>query len=258
MSTVFHRFDYAKFLVECHPEEWEGIYGSLCRSTSMRKFAGDWDKSHKVNRLWYNQQQDLETWSIDIWGEWAGVIEVLGASWFPRLRRVDTRAIVWDCEGATIIEIGKQLLSVPTGHNIHVFNSRVASKRMGRDRGGQTVAIGSHKSDLRITLYKRAGDPVAQEFQMQGHYLNRLKQSTLEALEGKTITCSVWEHLRGLVVTAGETRLERVFEAGGIGTYWPVIGPEPSVGEQYRSSAFVAAMAPEEDFPDQEDPSRPA
>ena len=258
MSTVFHRPDYAKFLIECRPQEWESYHTCLQQAATKRKYNGDFAKHHRVNRLWYNAHQDLETWSIDIWGEWAGIVEVLPEHWFSRIRRFDVRAIVWDCDSSTILEIGKQLLSCPVGHNIHVFNSRTASKRLGRDRGGQTFAVGSHKSDLRITTYKRSGEPAAQEFQMQGHYLNRLRDATLEALNGKTILCSVWEHLRALVVAAGEQRLNRVFEAAGIGTYWPVIGPEPSVGHEQRQHAFVASLADEEEYPDPVDPEAPA
>jgi hypothetical protein len=224
MSTVQFRPDYAKFLISCAPQTWHQWYGELTRESHELKVAGEWLKSHKVNRLWYNSDSDMETWSIDIWGEWAAIVYRLPPNWLPFLKRLDVRAIVWDATQETILDVGQHLQRNVTSHNINVFSTKKASKRMGRDRGGVGFAIGSHKSDLRVTCYKRTGEPVAQEFQCSGAMLTRLMGDTIRLIGPNAETRSVWRQLRLLVEQEGNKRLMRVLESAGIGTYWPVIG----------------------------------
>lgn len=240
MGTAIYRPDYAKFLIECHPQDWAGWYGNLNRTSHEVQFHGEWLKSHKVNRLWYNAAADKETWSIDIWGEWAGIVSYLEPHWFPLLKRFDVRAIVWDADETAVTSLGMHLYGAVTSLNIHVFNTRPAVKRMGRDRGGVGFAIGSHKSDLRISCYKRTREPVAMEFQMSGAYLKRMMARVIEQTSGAVEVSDLFFHLKNRVVAEGENRLERVLDAAGIGGYWPVIGPVPVPALPPTQAAFVA------------------
>ena len=228
MGIASFRYDYAKFLIECTPELWAHWYQGLNLASHERKYSTEWLKSHKVNRLWYNAAANKETWSIDIWGEWAGIVDVLDAAWFPFLKRLDVRAIVWDADEAAVSSLGLHLFKNITSHNIRVFNTRPATKRLGRDRGGIGFAIGSHKSDLRISVYKRTGEPVALEYQMSGAFLERLKGEVCKQLAGGDDTVDYFFHLRERVKIAGETRLTRVLDAAGIGSYWPTLGSIPA------------------------------
>jgi hypothetical protein len=224
MSTVHFRYDYAKFLITCPPDVWHQWYGELGRESHEVKAAGEWLKSHKVNRLWYNAEAGMETWSVDIWGEWAVVVDRLPVNWFPFLKRLDVRATVWDATADTILDLGQHLQRNVTSHNINVFSTKKATKRMGRDRGGVGFAIGSHKSDLRVTCYKRTGEPVAQEFQCSGAMLLRLKNDLVSKYAGVWQTYSIWVALKRLIEEQGNKRLMRVLEGAGVGTYWPTIG----------------------------------
>ncbi len=224
MSTVTFRYDYAKFLIECSPDTWIHWYGELNRESHEMKAHGEWLKSHKVNRLWYNAAQDKETWSIDIWGEWAAIVERLPLQWIAFLKRADVRAIVWDATKDTILDLGQHLQRNITSHNVHVYNTKAATKRLGRDRGGVGFAIGSHKSDLRITCYKRTSEPVAQEFQCSGAMLKRLKDECFEQEKYYTGVYSMWDGLRVKIENEGNKRLMRVLESAAVGTYWPIIG----------------------------------
>ncbi len=226
MGTVQFRYDYAKFLVTCPPELWHLYYEELNRESHEMKVAGEWLKSHKVNRLWYNADAGMETWSIDIWGEWAGIVDKLTPNWIEYIKRVDVRAIVWDATKDTVLDIGQHLQRTVTSHNVNVFSTKPATKRLGRDRGGVGFAIGSHKSDLRITTYKRTGEPVAQEFQCSGAMLARLVASTIAIVGPSANVRSVWRQLRLLIEAEGQKRLMRVLESASIGTYWPTIGSE--------------------------------
>lgn len=242
MSTVTFRPDYAKFLFECTPELWNHTYRVFCETSHEVKFAGDFLKSHKTNRLWYNAEKGMETWSLEVWGEWAGIIRSLPPMWVLALKRYDVRAIVWDATKDTILDIGQHLQRNVTSHNINVFATKQATKRLGRDRGGVGFAIGSHKSDLRITTYKRTSEPVAQEFQCTGAMLVRLKLDAWKWYNDTGMSIDVWQNLGFRIQKEGQKRLTRVLESAGIGTYWPTIGPSDLPQLPPISSSFIAEL----------------
>lgn len=224
MATVTFRHDYAKFMFECQPEVWNHLYRVLNETSHEMKFQGEWLKSHKTNRLHFNAEKGMETWVLEIWGEWAGIVEKLPAEWILSLKRFDARAIVWDADKDTILDLGQHLQRNVNSHNINVYNTKPATKRLGRDRGGVGFAIGSHKSDLRITCYKRTGEPVAQEFQCTGAMLLRLKMQAWDWYHKTGQSVDIWKNLSFRIQKEGNTRLQRVLESAGIGTYWPTIG----------------------------------
>lgn len=227
MAEPIYRFDYARFKIECAPENWEKIYGGFREARATFKASGDFDKCHKTNRLWYNAQAGLETWALDVWGEWAGIVWSLSEYWFEALTRLDVRRTLWDADGEAVMSLGERLNRAGGPYNVHTFNSRPGSKRMGRDRGGIGFAIGSHKSDLRAACYKRTSEPTALEFQMTGRYLARCMAEARSNWLNTNKTSGLWYRLKELVVEAGEHRFERVLDQAGIGTYWPCTGPLP-------------------------------
>jgi hypothetical protein len=243
MATVTFRYDYAKFLIQCPSDMWSHWYHELTRESHEMKCKGEWLKSHKVNRLWFNKDNGMETWSIDIWGEWASIIERLPMQWIQFLKRADVRAIVWDATEDTIIDIGQHLQRHVTSHNVNVYSTKPASKRLGRDRGGKGFAIGSHKSDLRVTCYKRTGEPCAQEFQVSGAMLARCVRECLEQGKYYTGAYSIWEGLKGKLEKAGNQRLQVVLERGGVGTSWPILGAHYIAPLDPVQAAFITEIA---------------
>lgn len=254
MGAVLYRYDYAKFLIQSEPDRWNHLYGLLNEASHQRKYKAEWLKSHKVNRLWYNPDSGMETWSIDIWGEWAGLVEVLPAAWLLWLKRLDVRATIWDATKETVLDIGQHLQRNIVRHNVTTFNTKHASKRLGRDRGGVGFAIGSHKSDLRITIYKRFGEPVAQEFQCSGAMLRRIADSALDRFSRTAGTSDPWRGMRFDIEAAGSNRLARVFEAAGIGTYWPTYGTEGAPVLPPIQGAFIPELDDIEWEPDDDEP----
>lgn len=242
MATVTFRPDYAKFMFECAPEVWNHIYRVVNETSHQMKFNGEWLKSHKTQRLWFNAEKGMETWTLEIWGEWTGIVERLPSEWVLDLKRFDVRAIVWDAGRDTILDLGQHLQRNVTSHNINVYNTKPASKRLGRDRGGVGFAIGSHKSDLRVTCYKRTGEPVAQEFQCTGAMLTRLKLASYEWYQKTGKSVDVWKNLSFRVQKEGNTRLQRVLDSAGIGTYWPVLGAHDIPSLPPTQAAFVAEL----------------
>lgn len=258
MGTVLWRPDYAKFLIDCAPEEWQSYVHALHGASHKMKCSGDWLKSHKVNRLWYNANVNRETWSIDIWGEWAGIVEYLPEHWFMKIRRFDIRSVLWDVDSYTIQQMGLHLALNITSHNIYCYNTRPATKRLGRDRGGHGFAIGSHKSDLRITCYKRTGEPAALEYQMTGAYLSRLRHQVWDEVSGANGTRSLWLALRQAVEHAGTQRLDRICQRAEVGKYWAVIGPEAIPELPPIQAGFLGELPDEEHYPDQSEPTSAA
>lgn len=243
MATVTFRPDYAKFMFECAPEVWNHMYRVVNETSHEMKFNGEWLKSHKTQRLWFNAEKGMETWTLEIWGEWTGIVERLPSEWVLDLKRFDVRAIVWDAGRDTILDLGQHLQRNVTSHNINVYNTKPATKRLGRDRGGVGFAIGSHKSDLRVTCYKRTGEPVAQEFQCTGAMLSRLKLAAWDWYQKTGKTVDVWKNLSFRVQKEGNTRLQRVLESAGIGTYWPVLGAHDIPQLPPSQAAFVAELS---------------
>lgn len=239
MSSVIWRIDYAKFLIHCRPEHWNSFYHRLNEESHEMKVSGEWLKSHKVNRLWFNPEQGMETWAIDIWGEWATIVRRLPAEWAVFLKRLDVRATIWDATKETILDVGQHMQRNVTSHNINVFSTRPASKRMGRDRGGVGFAIGSHKSDLRITTYKRTNEPVAQEFQCSGAMLSGVVEEAAGRYVRSQETTDIWADIAFRIQARGSRRLETVMESAGLGTYWPVIGSADAPTLPPVQAAFI-------------------
>ena len=242
MSTVRYRPDYAKFVFTVPAGTWHQYSTRFHEASHNLKFNGEWLKSHKMNPWYGDAALGTETWSVDIWGEWAGIVEALPVHFFHYLRRFDVRAVIWDTDEETIISIGQHLQRHITSHNINVYSTKPAAKRMGRDRGGKGFAIGSHKSDLRVTVYKRTGEPCAQEFQCSGGMLRTSIELIEEAQrEAKTVS-SPWSALVRRIQSQGEIRTAKVFGAAGIGVHWPTFGPVELPVLPPSQSAFIAEL----------------
>lgn len=242
MGTATFRADYAKFLITCDGDLWREWYHELNNASHERKYKADWLKSHRVNRLWVGQDGRTETWAVDIWGEWAGIAECLSDRWWPCLRRYDVRAIVWDADEKAVQSLGTHLFNTIRSISVQTYSRPAAQKRMGRDRGGVGFAVGSHKSDCRITCYKRTGEPVALEYQITGQVLAKLMGEVNAVYEKAEGTIDRWQHLKTQCQAFGDGRLTRTLDAAGIGGYWPVLGPIPVPDLPPTQFAFLAQV----------------
>jgi hypothetical protein len=240
MGTVMYRPDYAKFLMQVRPELWSLTSRRFHEASHLMKVKGDWLKSHRMTRLWFNHESGYETWSIEIWGEWAQIVDRLPMEYLATLKRFDVRAILWDTDEATIIEVGQHLQKNLSQFNVNVYSTKPRSKRDGRDSGGKGFAIGSHKSDLRITTYKRTGEPCAQEYQCSGALLNRHVTDVMDICAKANSSISAWAGLVARVVASGERRMEMCFRLSGLGTSWPTF--------ENQASEFIRETWPDEDY----------
>jgi hypothetical protein len=249
MPTVTYRPDYAKFVFVVQAGTWHQYSERFHEASHKAKFSGEWLKSHKMNPWYGDAALGTETWSVDIWGEWAGLVEQLPVEFFRFLRRFDVRATVWDTDGDTIVSIGQHLVASVTSHNIHLFATKPATKRMGRDRGGKGFAIGSHKSDLRVTVYKRTGEPCAQEFQCSGTMLRNIVGDIADDPTIIPMERSPWRALIANIRTRGEQRVTSIWASAGLGVHWPVLGPTdlPKLPPIQSSALFRLPAADDDD-----------
>ena len=247
MSGIHYRPDYAKFIFEVPRGAFDIIYMTLCRNSHERQYHGDFLKSHHVQAL-PCMNPDYETTVLEIWGEWAGLVETCPTHWLLSLKRYDVRAVLWDSSEEAIIQTGQHLQRTVTNYNVNVYSTRPASKRRGRSRGGKGFAIGSHKSDVRVTCYKRTGEPCAVEFQISGDLLKRHCNDIYARLDAHSGTIDLWRALTGACVTIGNARMMKVFEGAGIGSYWPVTSIDDVETPPELQTSFTALVPTKADL----------
>lgn len=251
MSTIAFRPDYAKFLIVAPAGTFHQYYAALNRASHETKFHGDWLKSHKVQAL-PSQNPDYETTAIEIWGEWAGIVRSMPFSlWGKFLKRFDVRAIVWDADGDAVLAVGQRLQRADVGYNVEAFNSKPASKRLGRDRGGKGFRVGSRKSDVCSVVYKRTGEPVAMEFRFQAQVLRNMVEWVNYHLSTDERLFDAWQSLIERCESAGQRRLQLVLERAGIGTYWPVYAKEGRDDYDQLQTSFAAELPEPRDEADE-------
>lgn len=246
MSTVTFRPDYAKFTMELPRGLFSQYYRRLNELSHEKKFHGEWLKSHKVTAL-RSMSPEMETTVIEIWGEWAGLVRSLPfPEWGRFLRRFDVRAIVWDADKEAVLAVGQRLQRGNCGYNVEVFNSKPASKRMGRDRGGVGFRVGSRKSDLCMVIYKRSNEPVAIEYRYQAHALRSSVDWVMHYIQADGKLFDPWSYLIERCASGGQIRLARVLDKVGIGSYWPTYATSKKDDYDQLQTSFVARVASEQ------------
>jgi hypothetical protein len=219
--AVIYRPDYAKFVLDLPRGLFRHYYDGLREAAAKRQYTGEWDKHHHVQAM-HSMEADRERTIIEIWGEWTAVIKHLPFDvWGPALKRFDVRGIQWDADGDSVLTVGQSLQRAGLSYNVEVFNSKNASKRLGRDRGGQGFRVGSRKSDLCLVVYKRAQEPVAIEYRIQSHLLRRALEMTESLWRSDDRVFDRWERLTEYVAAWGSRRLTTAMELAGFGVYWP-------------------------------------
>jgi len=91
-------------------------------------------------------------------------------------------------------------------------------------------------------MLKRTGEPVAQEFQCSGAMLNRIKMASWSWYQQTGKTVDIWKNLGFRIQKEGNTRLQRVLESAGVGTYWPTVGAHDLPVLPPTQSAFIPEL----------------
>lgn len=152
-------------------------------------------------------------WIFEAWGvNSAAVYNLDWDTWGKDLVRMDVRG-EQDVTKAGVDRLYQHLSHNKKGaRNIQLFSSKVRSKRSGRDTGGYGIAIGSHKSDVRITVYVRGNAIGAMEFQFSGKKLADLinVEHSLHHFVSSDTQGNSWKNLMFSIQMHGEIELENI------------------------------------------------
>lgn len=254
MPTIDYRWDYVKLMVTHPIGSFSAYHAHL--TAAARPFVKDqlaWDKSHKVIP-WHSQHESLATTIVEVWGEAAELVKRLDWDiWHGAVKRLDVRAILWEVEEDAIIGTGQRMQRMVSSLNVEVFSAKPASKRLGRDRGGKGFRLGSRKSDVCCVVYKRTGEPAAQEFRFQGQALINALRAVHEQFGPKSNVLDCWLALQNDFIRRGQRRLERGLEEAGIGVYWPLFDHKSAAdyeGLQMSMQTYAATKDAAEHNPD--------
>lgn len=163
-----HRPDYAKFLFRgpvdlC--EQYKLRFIELI--SSGEEFDGP-DSGYVAKPLRRHNDGNW-TYVFELYGPLAQVVKYFDwKTWSAMLERFDVKFDL-DLTNEGVLALRSHLETYgAAGRNVHTFNSRIRTKKDGRDAGGFGVAVGSHKSHSRLSAYKRGKERGGVEFQLTG------------------------------------------------------------------------------------------
>lgn len=212
MAVEAFRCDYAKWAFRWSHDNFQ-LQVDIFRSV-MRKHK-DYNNDRpqfKVRALggWGTVER---YYTLECWGPICEYVPLLaGQHWLANLERVDFKAVA---RGVSIVgnyTTGMLLGLADTAPLVQTFNKPAKSKQGSTDGGGKGWAIGSHKSDLRISGYSKSQSPVGLEFQSTGTMLQRFKQNIVaDMVRGDTFD-ALLSRLQAQVCAVAYARLSKKFK----------------------------------------------
>lgn len=172
--TFSRRIDYVRITIFGPPSavlgqvgEWEAEYASFGAPVHGRP-KGKQTKSYNAMgsdaTIWYK--------TFEVWGEAADAFaRNLPQALWTQVTRCDWREEI-PTPPLSLDEMKVRAKKYcPSGMRVTTDESRLRSRRNGRDGGGELLGIGSHASDTRLTVYKRGWAEWAVEAQVSGKQL---------------------------------------------------------------------------------------
>lgn len=201
------RFDYVKASMSLHTENaqqlakiWYDTFEGEDRNESSPRSA-------HVNSV-RNNSDGSRLYIFEAWGPASVMASLLDFRiWGEALDRVDVRCDM-DVTHNGIDRMYQHLRRNKAGNrNVTLYTSKTRSKRSGRDTGGYGIAIGSHKSDMRVTMYKRGNERGAYEIQYAGKKLDTSVKSCISSKLYKPDVTNeeVWNWLKTSILANGNT-----------------------------------------------------
>lgn len=235
------KFDYIRFLFVLPEDEANQIWMVFKRQLTNGEY--DLLKQVKLTALGVSlTNPSRRRYVMEAWGEAASYAPLLNTQWMGNLIRADVKspALAWD-EG-DIDLLYQRWLAHDKVRNINRFKTRPRQKSGGRTSGGEGVALGSHKSQLRVSVYRRHGQPFRVESQVTGMRLRGLVEEAKEEwlMSPRGTSTDPWSSLLENVLGTGIDRLLR--SAGLDAVTLPACIPE--LGENQGSDWFNGEICP--------------
>lgn len=210
-------FDYAKFLLLAEEDEAGQSWANWQRLITAGK--PDLIKQTKLTALGAGTIiPGKRRYVFEAWGETARYAGCLGEFWLRRATRLDVKTSMLPWIDQDVDNLASRWKLVDRSRNVQTFQSRPRTKRDGRSAGGRGIALGSHKSDLRISVYKRPRDCYRLEVQASGRLLRRLISEALEEwYQAKDAPTPVlWDLVRENILGTG---IDRCLKSAGLSEY---------------------------------------
>lgn len=225
MDLGYFRWDYISLWFEMEPDEFHQHLQQLDGIASAHPQCSDWKGMSKVKAL--GQTKDgRRRYVISAWGRGANIVPYLPVSYHTHIHRLDIKA--WP-EGYTmddLKELRAEMLNKPCGYNLTTHDGKLRQKTDKRDAGGTSLAIGSHKSDLRVSLYGRGQEKVCIEFQVSGDMLKRVFLDLATSPENRRDSFTFWVMVKERLQQLGVCRYNKALDNAGVSRWAPTSAEE--------------------------------
>lgn len=220
MTVDGFQLDYVKF--ELHMEQ--------------DRFAQEFETFKETMRHYPGLDTSKPPWKVTTMGGWGSVAKyyiieawgpvcelannLINPAWFGRLTRVDYKAILWDKGIDENYMVGMTLGMADTLPMVSTFNKPGRSKAGDQDGGGKGWAMGSHKSDLRVSSYSKNRREPGIEFQCRDKMLKRLRNAVVRAMPERSSNRVLFTSLGQEICKIAYKRVKKKFtEAGLVHTF---------------------------------------
>jgi hypothetical protein len=163
-----HRADYVKFVLRAPIDLCEHYKLKFVEIVANGEEYDGADSGYHVKPVCKHKDGNW-SYAYEIYGPLAQVVRYFDwKAWSPLLQRFDVKFdLDLSVEGTRALRSHLETFGAG-GRNVQTFNSRIRTKKEGRDAGGFGVAVGSHKSTTRLSAYKRGSERGGVEFQLTG------------------------------------------------------------------------------------------
>lgn len=197
--------DKAKFYMELTPDEY------AARSDAWHQVFGGTEgpqggKTYNIVSVKKGERHGAFYYMFDVWGEAAALVDNLDfVAWYSFLSRVDLKLpMPMTVDGRdNYYQYAKE--KIGNKRSMGFNDSPRRQKRGDRDAGGNTLHLGSHKSDFRVHWTMRGQEDGYQEFQLSGSRLAPVlfSQAFYIREQGEWVKKTGWEPMmQALLVSA--------------------------------------------------------
>jgi len=225
MDTGYFRWDYVSFWFDCAPDLFHTHLAYLDGLMNEVPPSHNWKQQMKVHAHGPGQG-DSRRYSITIFGAAATVVSRLPVFWHKFIRRLDIKCWPPELDEAAVVEMRDVLLNSKTGYNVTGHNGKPRQKTDKRDAGGNSLSIGSHKSDLRISVYQRSREHACLEFQVSGDMLKRVFANQLRLGGSTQRPAGFWTGVKSELQELGNARFNRCLVNAGVVRWRPTTQAE--------------------------------
>lgn len=188
--------------------------------TTLKNLKLDDDGGHRT-RVVAARPDGKRQYVLHAWGTHAWVFYSLTApDWVAQLTRVDFKQAI-DAEEEDIKAVGRAVEDSKPQWAYDGYTRPARQKLDGKDAGGTGWKLGSKKSDVVITTYKKPRSDAQWEVQAKGAWLARRIATAVEVIKTTGDVTGALDGIKAEAVAEGQRRYCIALENAGVGTYWP-------------------------------------